>query len=837
MKNFTIILLAAAAITGLHASAATLSLTGDGTSTSPYQIATAYDWNTLANYMTESGDTLTGKYVKLTADIDFSGIEVVTIGLFGGDLDGASYTIKGVTDTLATTYTGSLITTATATATIHDFTLAGEILATANYCGGVVGTLSGTISNVTNTATYTSSGGQYNGSIVGFISGGSLTGCVNRGSVTSSALYAGGLIGYGINSTVKNCSNEDTITTTANYVGGIAGRILNSSISGCQNNGTVYAGESYGGGLFGYTGSDTITDCYNNGSVIASGIYVGGLVGYGYTLCYYENCGNLGSVHYSGSIAACYVGGVFGRAYYGTYINCFNTGTVTVADPETAQYVAGVFAYLYSASTYTITGCYNTADINARNYFAGLAAQVATSTVINMTDCYNTGNITASGTSTSGSYPVAGLMLYVTKGSTFTNCWNSGNVTSNGNNYTGGVFGTRKASVSTATNAITISNCYNTGKITATGSYAGGLMGAHYTKYSVVDSCYNTGDVTGAYYVGGIAGMMQGGAETYINNSWNSGNVTAETGYAGGIVGYSYTAGDYVDNCFNVGNVTSLSSEAGTNTSYGYAIGGVAGFTRATISNVYNTGTVTGAQCVGGIAGKPVLDVTTIANAYSTGKIVASTDSTVCGNIIGVSTSDDTSWGSSNSMSGTYFLSANAVECTDSISVGLTYAELAAKDLGTAWTAGDNYTYPRLSAVDNDYAKAHAVAVVPADGDSYSAITQNFSVGAIDGVTWTASTSSVEINGNNANFTENYTGTLTMTATCGEATATTELTCAVTTVGISSATSGETRTVVAEKLYTTSGAQAAQPTDGKKAIYIVVRTYDDGSTATTKEIR
>ena len=44
------------------------------------------------------------------------------------------------------------------------------------------------------------------------------------------------------------------------------------------------------------------------------------------------------------------------------------------------------------------------------------------------------------------------------------------------------------------------------------------------------------------------------------------------------------------------------------------------------------------------------------------------------------------------------------------------------------------------------------------------------------------------------------------------------------------------RTVVAEKFYNLAGAQVAEPTDGK-AIYIVTKTYSDGTTATVKEVR
>ena len=55
-------------------------------------------------------------------------------------------------------------------------------------------------------------------------------------------------------------------------------------------------------------------------------------------------------------------------------------------------------------------------------------------------------------------------------------------------------------------------------------------------------------------------------------------------------------------------------------------------------------------------------------------------------------------------------------------------------------------------------------------------------------------------------------------------------------VGISNLAADD-RTVVAEKYYSISGAQVAEPTDGAKNLYIVVRSYSDGTSAATKEIR
>lgn len=55
-------------------------------------------------------------------------------------------------------------------------------------------------------------------------------------------------------------------------------------------------------------------------------------------------------------------------------------------------------------------------------------------------------------------------------------------------------------------------------------------------------------------------------------------------------------------------------------------------------------------------------------------------------------------------------------------------------------------------------------------------------------------------------------------------------------VGISNLAS-DGRTVVGERYYNLAGQEVASPSDSDKAIYIVVRSYDDGTTVATKEAR
>ena len=876
--------------------AAITGISGEGTSASPYLIGSADDWNTLASYMSTNKDSLAGNYIQLTADIDFTGdTKLNPLGYeaniaFCGDLDGNGKSIKiaSVADTtdLGETISWALITYTDTGANIHDLTLEGSYSTEFALTGALVGALyNGTISNVTSNLTVTSSGdnvggltgyslngtfkncihtgtfnssARWNASLIGYADSCVIAGCVNKGTVTSTTSYTGGVAAYVCNySTVSDCYNDSTGTVSGKgYVAGVIASLVYSSVAdnlanygtvaptggnfsggvisyvryyvtvkNCVNYGTVSATASYTGGVIGYVASSTLSNCYNYGDVTSSGYYLAGVICNPGAGCDISDCGNYGTVTYTGTTANCYVAGAISRAYSGNYCRVFNEGTVTV-DTTKSSYVAGLIGYLYESKSYVFEDCYNTADIKAFSNVAGLIANVNTTTLIEMTGCYNTGNITSKSTASS-TYPTAGLIAYYPKGSTFTNCWNSGIITSSGNYYTGGLFGARKGSNSSSY-PIAVSGCYNTGEIIAEGTHSGGIFGYLYTGYTTVDSCYNTGNITGeGNYVGGIAGYMSG-TSVVISNCYNTGNLYTGGGNVAGIAGYNNTA-DTIYNCFNTGSITSATIRAA----------GIVAYSPSVITNVYNSGAISGTTTLGGIIGQTIAAKTVLTNAYNTGVVSTTATGSTYGNIVGINTTNTTYWTEDNSMSGAYYLTANTSDdmTTDTLSTGLSYAELAKLDLGDDWTTGDNYTYPRITTIaDNDYAKAYAAAVVPAEGDSYSSITTGFNVGTPDGVTWTASSGSVEIDGNNVTFSESYSGTLTMTATSGNVSVATELTCNVVVSGISDITGGD-REMVEERFYNLSGAQIAEPEDGAKAIYIVVKTYDDGTSEAVKEIR
>ena len=890
MKKISLLLALACMMCGLQALADT------------YTITTADEWNALVT----NDDGYAGDVINITADLTFS-TSITALGsstAFAGEINGNGHTITEGYYPLGQANYGALVITADTTAYIHDLTMAasdqyllmgkyeGVVVGTlygtienvtvtatenvtAQYCGGVVGSVYGTVKNCTYSGTFTG-GTTYQGGIAGYVySGGTVTGCSFNGTFTSSYSYAGGIAGYVANGgTVSDCTFDGTLThsstSATTYTAGIAGYVVNggtvtncgvgengsvsgscsvggvigyvtganASVTGCYNKGTVTGSGTYTGGIVGraYT-SANIVECYNAGTVTSSGTYAGGIVGYAYTNANIQECYNAGTVTSSGA----YAGGMVGyAAARHTITDCWNEGTVSTT--ASAGYAAGILAYManYSNSSsnlysVTLTRCYNKGTVSSDGYAAGIfglaKANTTSSTagssfgLVNMTGCYNTADITSSGRAN-------GLASTYTPGGTYTDCYNTGDI-SGESTYTSGLFGYYSGNqLSSITIYTTFSGCYNTGAVTSSTSMMAGVLGYLY-KYATLDGCYSTGDVTGLTYVGGIVGITGDAGTSTISSCYNAGTVTltststtASTVTAGGIIGYTPAATE-ISGCFNVGDIV--------DTGLGGAsyIGGVTGLgSKPVITNCYNMGDVSGAYA-GGIAGYRNSSSTgTISYVYNAGTVSGTTSG---GTITGGTTT--------TGISSAYYLSTTATGGSyDDVATALTYSELATLSLGDSWTAGDNYTYPRITAIaDNDYAKAYAAAVIPdVESDTYDAMTGAFYLGAPDGVTWAADNSVISYDGQMGYFNASYSGgTITMAATSGDVTVTAALVYGVTT-GIDDTLSDSdlaAAEIVSETLYNTSGQIVTAPADGQKAIYIVRRVYSDGSVTTAKEVR
>ena len=159
-----------------------------------------------------------------------------------------------------------------------------------------------------------------------------------------------------------------------------------------------------------------------------------------------------------------------------------------------------------------------------------------------------------------------------------------------------------------------IENSYATGSVEGK-VYTGGLVGSVTSDAKVVNS-YATGDVKGSGDVGGLVGIST--HKSQIANSYATGKVEGINNI-GGLVG-SNTYGSRINNVYATGDVDGTGSNIGGLVGYNATTSNVDGVTKASISNAYSTGSVTGFSLVGGLVGENDANAT-ISNVYATGVV------------------------------------------------------------------------------------------------------------------------------------------------------------------------------------------------------------------------
>ncbi len=222
--------------------------------------------------LVNGGRTLSGKTIRLQADIDLSGLYWIPMGELYADLDGNGHTISGLRvgneDFPCRDYAGLI---GYMYGSVSGLTVDGNVIATG--CAGLL-------------AAYSDAG---------------LSDCHGSGSV-SGGYDTGGLVGNGYSS-FSRCSFSGTVTGGDN-VGGITGENHWGSFSECYATGTV-TGQGNVGGVCG-NGNSTIENCYSVCEIVNSGSNSGGLIGYcgtGRNITV-RNCYAAGSVTGAGNVGA-----------------------------------------------------------------------------------------------------------------------------------------------------------------------------------------------------------------------------------------------------------------------------------------------------------------------------------------------------------------------------------------------------------------------------------------------------------------------------------------------------------------------------------------------------
>lgn len=281
---------------------------GEGTQESPYLITSAAELAGLAKNVNDGEQTIySGKYFKLTTNIDLMGHEWMPIGNNGKPFDG-----------------------------IFD----------------------GNSKIITNMAITVAPSSQSGAGLFGNCSGASVSNVVLKNAkitYNGEAIISAGLICGEFSGTVKNCRVDGSIVTFAingGYCGGIIGSIGGSaSVSDCEV--AIHGETSWGnmGGIVGYNSMEvnlTIDSCIAKGEINGGNSGFGGIAGYllgrGVLV---KNCTSYVKLGKSEGTTP-RVGGLVGSFYYGKAESCTVYGIISFINDS--GLVGGMFSEVYDVT-------------------------------------------------------------------------------------------------------------------------------------------------------------------------------------------------------------------------------------------------------------------------------------------------------------------------------------------------------------------------------------------------------------------------------------------------------------------------------------------------------
>ena len=384
------------------------------------------------------------------------------------------------------------------------------------------------------------------------------------------------------------------------------------------------------GGVCGRNGG-TIIDCNNKADVSGKNDRVGGIAGScmdGGKLIAFKTMSNSGQIE-----AGSRVGGIVGycsKASIEGDGELLNTGMVHSRD----VYAGGIIGKAETKTSVKIAGAAkNTADINGSGYAGGIIGQMTSSDLLQIQagSILNAGSIYCSGEHAGGIVGAYDGNIEITAATG--DIQNTGYV--QGTKCIGGFVGATYMGTITAAG-----NMINTGEVNASDIYIGGIIGRLQDTQvvSVKGEIRNEGNVGGNSAMGGIVGyatdedakipVMAYG--DIVNQGKLQGTISSGSASVGGILG----SFDCQEGIFSE---TGVIKNEGDITANGIMVGGIGGYyavqaSTKPVQKCNNTGSVTGANNVGGLFGTANLKSSTeeyknIENSYSTGSVTASGES------------------------------------------------------------------------------------------------------------------------------------------------------------------------------------------------------------------
>ena len=505
-----------------------------------------------------------------------------------------------------------------------------------NLVGGLIGYYTGDISK--SSVQENVVGQDSVGGLVGYTSG-SITGTSSANSYfvgnVSGRKYIGGLAGYGSN--ISKGYVEGSVIGDSSYVGGVIGRASGTIDSSYHIGGNV-VGNAYVGGLAGYSKSN-VRNSHSEGSVEGKGNYVGGLVGFSFYLSdgsTYESIYSALNSYFIGDVKGVnFVGGLIGKDSLYRYSS--NTSNV----------------YKYISSSYA------KGNVIGNNYVGGIVGSKDDFSANNNCAQYNNVRIVSSyhkDGNVKGSSYVGGIAGFTT--GLISGSRSEGDVVGTAN-FIGGLVGQSfyKYVDTTARSFDVLTNSYSIGNVIGS-NFVGGAVGSdsiyrstnnYKTLQRIVKNVNTHGTVQGYSRVGGVIGGMGFGYSRNSSDisalldscSHSNGIVTGTAvgeSYVGGVVGYTYAT---LKKSYSEGNITGK----------GNYVGGVAGVSGSVDSSYHKNGDIDGVSYVGGLIGS-LSD--SLKNSYSEGNVAGKGN--YVGGLAGASGSVVSSYHKGGDVSGTAYV-------------------------------------------------------------------------------------------------------------------------------------------------------------------------------------
>lgn len=462
------------------------------------EISSADEFAAFAAACNADAEYSVGLSVYITADIDFSGKDAVSVKLFCGYLNGGYHTLKNITINCDEGDNVGVFGVLSKSATVERLTVENlNITAEDSSHVGFVGENYGSVRLITISGNV--SGKSYVGSVVGYN---------GRSAVESGDAVEDSSEGY-IYAKIEKCKSTCSVVGKIN-VGGIAGysggKIINCAFSG-ESNAVAHSSSDRivnTGGIVGYS-TGVIDSCTNDGPVgyTNTGIYVGGIVGF-----------SSGEVYFSTNTAA-----VNGNAYTGGIAGYLGSVSSESSSDSLSSYFGGMsyedfvkyyfsddgedFSVEADGGVYVIIYCINSGAVTSESYAGGIVGCISaesssgtTITTITMSSTSSSSDTSAtsstSDTSSTGSTTVSVRVE---------GCASSGDVYSSAGNYAGGIAGRQRSGE--------ILSCLSAGTIKAEGISSGGYVGGIVGDGVKISYCVSVCSLSGSSYVGGIAGYAE----------------------------------------------------------------------------------------------------------------------------------------------------------------------------------------------------------------------------------------------------------------------------------------------------------------------------------------